>query len=67
MNRLFPKESSKYITILRNPVDNFESVFNYMELGKRIGLGNNPDSLQLFLERSGIPFTMMRKINTNGF
>ena len=63
MNRLFPKESSKYITILRNPVDNFESVFNYMELGKRIGLGNNPDSLQLFLERSGIPFTMMRKIN----
>lgn len=63
MNRLFPKESSKYITILRNPVDNFESVFNYMELGKRIGLGNNSDSLQLFLERSGIPFTMMRKIN----
>ena len=63
MNRLFPKESSKYITVLRNPVDNFESVFNYMELGKRIGLGNNPDSLQLFLERSGIPFTMMRKIN----
>ena len=63
MNRLFPKESSKYITILRNPVDNFESVFNYMELGKRIGLGNNPDSLQLFLERGGIPFTKMRKIN----
>ena len=62
MNSLFPKATSRYITILRNPVDNFESVFNYMQLGKRIGLGNSPDSLQLFLNRSGIPFATMRKI-----
>ena len=62
MNLLFPKETSRYLTILRNPVDNFESVFNYMQLGKRIGLGHNPDSLKLFLNRNGVAFQTMRKL-----
>ena len=59
MNWLFPKRTSKYVTILRNPVDNFESTFSFMKLGSRVGVGNNPDSLQRFL-KNGIPFTTMR-------
>ena len=62
MNLLFPKETSKYLTILRNPVENFESVFNYMQLGKRIGLGHSPDSLKLFLSGNGVAFLTMRKL-----
>ena len=60
MNWLFPKVTSKYITILRNPVDNFESAFSYMKLGGRLGMGNKPDSLKKFLI-SGISFTTMRQ------
>lgn len=66
MNSLFPKETSKYLTILRNPVDNFESVFNYMQLGKRIGLCHGPDCLQLFLSRNGIPFKTVRESKSEG-
>ena len=52
MNWLFPREISKYVTILRNPVDNFESTFNYYHIGKRLGLGDDPVvSLEKFLER----------------
>ena len=50
MNWLFPKQTSKYITILRNPVDNFESVFRYMKLGLPLGVRDGPDSLQTFLK-----------------
>ena len=32
MNWLFPKETSRYITILRDPVMQFESVFNFFHL-----------------------------------
>ena len=58
MNLLFPKGTSKYITILRNPVDNFESLFRYMKLGNHLGVGNGPESLQMFL-KNGIPFARM--------
>ena len=52
MNWLFPREISKYVTILRNPVDNFESTFNYYHIGKSLGLGDDPVvSLEKFLER----------------
>ena len=53
MNWLFPPESSKYITILRNPVDHFESyTFNYYQLGRTFGFGIDPvNSLENFLER----------------
>ena len=52
MNWLFPPETSKYVTILRNPVDTFESAFNYYHLGNNFGLGTDPVvSLEKFLER----------------
>lgn len=60
MNWLFPKETSKYITILRNPVDNFESVFRYMGLGRYVGIQNGNSSLRTFL-KNGIPFSTMDK------
>ena len=56
MHNLFPKDTSMYVTILRDPVDQFESVFNYMELGEIFGLGKDPtESLMSFL-RNGIEF-----------
>ncbi|KAJ7388713.1 hypothetical protein OS493_035991 [Desmophyllum pertusum] len=59
MNWLFPKETSKYVTILRNPVDNFESVFNFAHLGKSFGLGDNLDSLEKFLTKE-LPFNQLQ-------
>ena len=64
MNWLFPKETSKYITILRNPVDNFESVFRYMKLGYSLGVGNGPDSLQIFLE-NGVSFDKFMSVKAS--
>ena len=53
LNWLFPPDTSKYVTILGNPVDNFESTFSYYELGKKLGLGNDPVvSLEKFLRRA---------------
>ena len=52
MNWLFPPESSKYVTILRNPVDHFEFSFNYYQLGRTFGFGiDRVNSLENFLER----------------
>ena len=56
MNYLFPKTTTKYVTILRNPVDQYESVFNYMGLGNVHGFGREPrKSLEEFLS-TGIEF-----------
>jgi len=70
MNWLFPKWRSNYLTILPNPVDNFESVFRYMKIGDRLGVGHKPNSLQRFL-KNGIPFSVMRRrtypLTRNGF
>ena len=53
MNYLFPKETSKYITTIRNPVEQFESVFNYFGLGKLYGFGGDPtESLERFLKKA---------------
>ena len=53
LNWLFPREISKYVTIIRNPVDTFESLFNYYKLGKVLGLEGDPVvSLEKFLERA---------------
>ena len=51
MNWLFPRKTSKYVTILRNPVDNYESAFNFAQLGKSFGLGVTLDSLEKFLDK----------------
>ena len=64
MNWLFPKQTSKYITILRNPVDNFESVFRYMELGYSLGVRNGPDSLQTFL-KNGVSFGKFKSLKAS--
>ena len=61
MNYLFPRETSKYITTIRNPVGQFESLFNYFELGKLYGFGGDPtESLEKFLKK-GIEFKDMFK------
>ena len=64
MNWLFPKQTSKYITILRNPVDNFESVFRYMQVGSSLGVGNGPDSLQTFL-KNGVSFAKFKSVKAS--
>ncbi|KAL9975295.1 hypothetical protein ACROYT_G012447 [Oculina patagonica] len=41
MNWLFPKETTRYITLLREPTQHFESIFNFFRLEKRfLGLRN---------------------------
>ena len=46
---LIMQEHTKYITILRNPVDHFESTFNYMEFHRYFRLPKHPQSLEKFL------------------
>ena len=61
MNFLFPHDASKYITIVRNPVKQFESVFNYMGIGKKFDFGGDPtESLKAFLKK-GIEFKDIAK------
>ena len=63
MNYLFPKATSKYVTILRNPVDQYESVFNYMGLGDIYGFGRDPrKALETFLS-TGVDFKDLFKTN----
>ena len=63
MNYVFPKATSKYVTILRNPVDQYESVFNYMGLGDIYGFGRNPrKALETFLN-TGVEFKDLFKTN----
>ncbi|XP_078345768.1 galactose-3-O-sulfotransferase 2-like [Oculina patagonica] len=65
MRLLFPKDISIYITILRNPVDQFESVFNYVEFGEVFGFGTDPtESITSFL-RNGIPFKDITKARSS--
>lgn len=62
MNYLFPKDTSKYITTIRNPVEQFESLFNYIGFGKVYGFGQDPtESLKGFLKK-GIEFKDMFKL-----
>ena len=48
---LIMEANTKYITILRNPVHTFESIFNYMELYDYFGLPRGVDSLEKFLTK----------------
>ena len=55
MNWLFPKETTRYITLLREPTQHFESVFNFFRLEKRfLGLRNVKSPLQTFLQNATI-------------
>ena len=49
MRWLFPKYRSRYITILREPASQFESVFNFMHFASVLGLKNHSDPLGTFL------------------
>ncbi|KAJ7389020.1 hypothetical protein OS493_034154 [Desmophyllum pertusum] len=65
MNHLFPKDTSRYITIVRNPVAQFESIFNYMGMGEVYGLGKDPTgSLKAFLKK-GIEFKDITKTRSS--
>ena len=46
---LFPKSNSKYITILRHPINHFESVWGFYELTEILKLKNDIDPIQSFL------------------
>ena len=61
MNWLFPRKTTKYVTILRNPVDNYESAFNFAQLGKSFGLGVALDSLEKFLDKPIQSYSHSRK------
>ena len=61
LNWLFPREISKYVTIIRNTVDTFESFFNYYKLGRVLGLGRDPVvSLEKFLKRASSFYNKFR-------
>ena len=42
-------------------MDNFESVFKFMKVGYRLGVGNGPDSLQTFL-KNGVSFSKFNSV-----
>lgn len=50
MNHLFPKKQSRYITILRDPAAQYESVFNFMHLANPLGFKDEDDPLGTFLK-----------------
>ena len=63
MNWLFPKETTRYITLLREPTQHFESIFNFFQLGKRfLGLRNNASPLQTFLRNATFYLQQVKNI-----
>lgn len=61
MNWLFPKETSRYITILRDPVMQFESVFNFFHLWYHFdGLQKARFKLEAFLNNSTLYFDQVK-------
>ncbi|KAJ7353780.1 hypothetical protein OS493_032365 [Desmophyllum pertusum] len=65
MNYLFPKNTSIYLTILRDPVSQFESVFNYVGFGEVFGLGNDPTKSFTAFLRKGIEFKDITKARSS--
>lgn len=47
MHFLFPKETTAYISILRDPVAQYESVFNYMKLWEGLNIPGYLDSMEI--------------------
>ena len=53
MHWLFPKETTHYITMLREPAEQFESAFNYFDVAKKLGVpGNVTSTLENFLQNA---------------
>ena len=66
MNWLFPKKTTRYITMLRDPTEQFESVFNFFKLGRRFkSLRNVSLPLERFLQNPTFYFEKV-KHNTTG-
>ena len=63
MNWLFPKETTRYITLLREPTEHFESIFNFFRLEKRfVGLRNVQSPLQAFLQNATFYLQQVKNI-----
>ena len=57
MHWLFPKETTRYITMLREPAKQFESVFNYYHVGKQLRVsGKTASPLDNFLQNTEFHF-----------
>ena len=53
MNWLFPKKTTRYITMLRDPTKQFESVFNFFGFGRLLQeLPNDASPLEHFLQNA---------------
>ena len=57
VNILFPKEISKYVTIIRSPVSHFDSVFYWFKLERYLGLSRESNPLRAFLRAPKLPTT----------
>ena len=49
LERVMPNDTI-YVTILRDPVEHFESTFSYMAFGDILGISNETDALEAFFE-----------------
>ena len=49
LDKVMPNDTI-YVTILRDPVTQFESTFSYMTFGKMLGISNATDPLEAFFE-----------------
>lgn len=49
LDRVMPNDTI-YVTILRDPVTQFESTFSYMTFGEILGISNETDPLEAFFE-----------------
>ena len=63
MNWLLPKDSSRYVTIIREPTQHFESIFNFFKLGYRMGLKNYSFPLDRFLRNPAFYFGQLKSVS----
>ena len=63
MHYLFPKDQSKYLTIIRHPLTQYESTFNYMKLWRGLGIEGN-DSMEI-LQKYLLKVTTVKSAKLN--
>lgn len=67
MNWLFPKQTTHYVTILREPTQHFESIFNFFFLGKHFkGLENASSPLEKFLQNPTVYLKVANRTKNPG-
>ena len=63
MNWLFPKETTRYITLLREPTQHFESIFNFFKVGRRfLATKNVSVPLETFLRHTAFYLRQAKNI-----